>query len=659
MRSLALVVALTAVCVSLAWAGDKPVPTAAEQDKALKNIHGVLKGDFAKATNSTAKSALSAKLLALGQGTNDDPVSRYVLIREARDQAVGAGDIEKALTATDAVAVDYEISVDDARITAYELLNKGPAKVSDLITAVLADADSTMAKGEFERTTRYLKLAEVIAARGNKEVAATVAARAKEFAAYRTAHLAYTAAVEKLKVDPQDASANLAAGRYLAFVKGDWAGGLPLLAKGSDAKLKAAATADLANPKSASDRAAVGELWFQLAAEDESSRSAARKRALFWYQSATGLTGFAQAKAEKRLEELKKDPVVATTAIVAKGDTFSNRFGEPKDAAIKNGGGSTESETAVTKGLEWLAKQQKANGSWVFDGTSSGDTVAGTGLSLLPFLGAGHGKKGAKYHKTVMAGVTFLLAAQQANGSFKGSSGMYSHGIITLALVEAFATSGDANLKAPAQKAINLISACQGNNGSWGYPLAKADGDTSILGWQAQALYAAKACKLTVPKKTVTDASAFLDTVGDAKLKSTYGYTDRNSIRPSLTAVGLLSRIELDDWAANNEGLVAGIKYLTKSWKPTKERFDLYYYFYATQVLFRAGGESWKETWNPQMRDVLVEAQIAGGKGASSGSWDPDTGMIGSHCGRLGTTALAILTLEVYYRYPPLSKPAE
>jgi hypothetical protein len=56
------------------------------------------------------------------------------------------------------------------------------------------------------------------------------------------------------------------------------------------------------------------------------------------------------------------------------------------------------------------------------------------------------------------------------------------------------------------------------------------------------------------------------------------------------------------------------------------------------------------------MRDLLVELQNKGGDETMKGSWDKDMGFIGSACGKLGTTALAVLTLEVYYRYPPLFK---
>ena len=54
------------------------------------------------------------------------------------------------------------------------------------------------------------------------------------------------------------------------------------------------------------------------------------------------------------------------------------------------------------------------------------------------------------------------------------------------------------------------------------------------------------------------------------------------------------------------------------------------------------------------MREWLVWLQLKQGK--ETGSWDPDRGSIGTSGGRLGTTCLAVLTLEVYYRHLPLYK---
>ena len=62
------------------------------------------------------------------------------------------------------------------------------------------------------------------------------------------------------------------------------------------------------------------------------------------------------------------------------------RSGATKELLVKAGGGNAESEAAVARGLNWLAKQQKANGSWVFDGSSRVETSVATGMALLRFV---------------------------------------------------------------------------------------------------------------------------------------------------------------------------------------------------------------------------------------------------------------------------------
>jgi len=76
----------------------------------------------------------------------------------------------------------------------------------------------------------------------------------------------------------------------------------------------------------------------------------------------------------------------------------------------------------------------------------------------------------------------------------------------------------------------------------------------------------------------------------------------------------------------------------------------MYYNYYATQVLHHWQGPEWKR-WNVQMRDHLIATQA--GRGHESGSWYFSGGR-GDVGGRLYNTAMAVMTLEVYYRYMPL-----
>ena len=350
------------------------------------------------------------------------------------------------------------------------------------------------------------------------------------------------------------------------------------------------------------------------------------------------------------------------SGLATQNAAFNGRNSATRDKMVAKYGGSSESELAVGRGLAWLSKMQKADGSWVYDGSQKEEVIAATGMGLLPFLAAGQthktGKdpKDNKYQKTVMAGLLFLIKSQKADGSFKGANNMYSHAIGTIALCEAFGMTTDKSLlQRHAQAGINYIMAAQGVNGSWGYQ-AKSNGDTSIVGWQLQALQSAKLCKDLVVRKDVIDkASKFLDSVSQGSAKSTYGYSTPGA-GPTTTAVALLCRYYVDGWGAQHPGMNAGVEFLVKTWSPDKAKsYDLYYYYYATQVMHFFEGDTWQK-WNAAMRDMLIKQQVSEkNKPAIDGSWDPDKApWMGAGCGRLGTSCMALLTLEVYYRHIPL-----
>lgn len=366
--------------------------------------------------------------------------------------------------------------------------------------------------------------------------------------------------------------------------------------------------------------------------------------------------------------DFKAGPGGEMGAIASGG--FIGRSGATKSALLRAGGGNADSERAVAMGLNWLFRQQKPNGSWVYDGTSSGDTIAATGMALLPFLAAGETHKaGKKYQQTVMKALQYLISQQRSDGGFNGAGvTMYSHGIATIALNEAYGMTKDKNmLLRPAQAATNFIVAKQGNDGSWGYAPGST-GDTSIVGWQVQALKAGILSKdIVVPDGTIARANQFLDKVSSGSLKDVYGYTAPNGAPgTSLTAVGLLCRYYISKWGPGHAGMARGVEGLGKR-PPAKAPAapDMYYYYYATQVVHFADGDEWKD-WNEGkkngngireggMRDWLIRLQDTK-EGPNKGSWNSDGAIIGGSCGKIGTTSLALLTLEVYYRHLPLYK---
>jgi hypothetical protein len=228
---------------------------------------------------------------------------------------------------------------------------------------------------------------------------------------------------------------------------------------------------------------------------------------------------------------------------------------------------------------------------------------------------------------------------------------MYSHGLATIAVCEACALTKDRTLLKPAQAAVNFIAYAQDPvGGGWRYS-PRTPGDTSVMAWQLAALRAAHSGYLQVPPQTLQNAGKFLDSV-QADNGAAYGYTSPGN-GSATTAIGLLSRMELG-WQPDHEALVRGVKTLAQR---GPSRSNLYYNYYANQVLIRRQDDAWKH-WNTELRDDLIARQSQ--EGHAKGSWHLAPGDHGTERGgRLYTTALATLILETYYRYPISEKLAK
>lgn len=351
------------------------------------------------------------------------------------------------------------------------------------------------------------------------------------------------------------------------------------------------------------------------------------------------------------------------------GSGFEGR-GKGKGQLLVTGGGTKESELAVAKALKWLAEHQLPDGGWNFNhtlapscrgqcrnaGTEMEARNAATGLALLPFLGAGQTHKEGKYKETVRRGLYFLLArmkrSPQGGSLYEGGRGkMYSHGICSIALCEAYGMTRDKGLYEPAQMAVNFIVYAQDPvGGGWRYEPRQA-GDTSVVGWQIMALKSAHMAYLRIPPLTIKKASQFLDSV-QSNSGANYGYTDPGA-GPATTAIGLLSRMMLG-WKKENPALERGVQWLSRhgpNINPGAKTANMYYNYYATQVLRHWEGELW-EKWNQKMRDTLIQTQAQ--QGHEEGSWFFG-GEHGSElAGRLYCTAMATMILEVYYRHMPI-----
>lgn len=341
----------------------------------------------------------------------------------------------------------------------------------------------------------------------------------------------------------------------------------------------------------------------------------------------------------------------------ATGGGLEGRRQEAKARLLAARGGTEQSENAVRLGLQWLAAHQRDSGSWRLNHQagpcngrcrhpgSFGTSTGATALALLPFLGAGHSSSHGEHREVVRRGIYYLQSRmlETARGGDLQEGTMYAQGLAAIALCENYALSGDESLRESAQSAVDFICHAQHPKGGWRYAPGQP-GDTTVSGWQVMALKSAKMAGLRVPSPVLEGARRYLDSVESAG-GAAYGYL-RPGKEPSPTAVGLLLRMYLG-WPQDDERLARGVDYLAaRGPSPT----DIYFNYYATQVLHHHAGPQWK-SWNAELREMLIRRQAR--QGHERGSWY----FVDKHNeagGRLYTTAMSVMILEVYYRHMPL-----
>ena len=360
--------------------------------------------------------------------------------------------------------------------------------------------------------------------------------------------------------------------------------------------------------------------------------------------------------------------LLASAPPTLSGRMFGGRDPRLRAQIVEREGGTNFTEAAVARGLVWLARHQNADGSWSLDAfdkahvrcqcgslASQSSDTAGTALGLLPFLGAGHTHLDGDYRELVGKGLSWLVGNQQDNGDLRDGKGfgrMYAHGQAAIVLCEAYAMTGDPALKGPAKDALYFIVKAQHSGGGWRYTPGQA-GDTSVVGWQLMALHSGRASYLAVPQETLNAAGRFLDSVQTDSMGGQYGYTPGSKATSTMSAEALLCRLYLG-WPIDHRGIKAGAEYLLKD-LPDQRNPNLYYWYYATQMMHHVGGDAWKR-WNSRVREALVAMQET--QGPAAGSWTPRGGHA-SRAGRVYMTSLAVCTLEVYYRHMPLNRPLE
>lgn len=320
------------------------IPSPAEQDRAEKLVRQTFAKEF-QATSITDRLQLAQRLLHEGSDTTDDPAARYVLWRDARDLAASAGDAILANRALQRLSEQYIIELPSTLLATLVAANRSAitsSQAAAVAQSALLAVDQCVAFDDYDTATRLANIASGAAIRSKiPTLVARAAARAKELELSANQFTQLKSATARLRENPDDPEANLAAGAFLSFVKCDWDKGLPRLAKGSDPVLKILARADL-DASSDHDRAMQANQWW----DQSLTRSGLVQRHIqahavtLYKQSLASLSGITLDSARARITRFDASILkdlgleVGLLAEFFKGTDFSHRVTSRIDSQL-------------------------------------------------------------------------------------------------------------------------------------------------------------------------------------------------------------------------------------------------------------------------------------------------------------------------------------
>lgn len=341
---------------------------------------------------------------------------------------------------------------------------------------------------------------------------------------------------------------------------------------------------------------------------------------------------------------------------------------ENRQVIAKHRGGTEASEQAVAQALKWLANHQSADGRWDSDLHGGGVETRALGhnrnhagvnadtgmtaLALLAFMASGNSHFDGQYRENVQHGLEYLISQQKPNGQLAGDAKlfarMYCHSMALLALSEALAVTGDERIKGAVERGVQYTVRAQNRtDGGWRYQPGDA-GDMSQFGWKVLALHSASLGGVQTPTQTLEGMQVFLDQCTSGRSRGLGSYRPNEKVSSTMTAESLVCRYFLQG-DVSHDTIDEAVQQIQLE-LPNEREINLYYWYYGTMAMYHSGGEPWRQ-WNEALQTVLVSRQVK--SGTEQGSWDPD-GVWGGYGGRVYSTAMAALCLEVYYRHLPI-----
>lgn len=310
-----------------------------------------------------------------------------------------------------------------------------------------------------------------------------------------------------------------------------------------------------------------------------------------------------------------------------------------------------QTQAAIKKGLDFLAKNQGQDGSFAIGEDMRAYPVAMTALAGMAFLANGSTTSRGQYSENVSKIVEYLINNVHPSGLITGPSqengySMYGHGFSLMFLSSCYGMETDDRTRARMKKIIVdgvRLTASASSNGGWYYTPNSGD-EGSVTVTQMQGLRAASNAGFTVPKGTVQDAVHYLERCQTSEGGICYSLSTQGETRLPISAAAIATLYNAGEY--DSKLAESCLAYVNKQFELNKNNFskgghDYYSHLYAAQAFYQAGDKYW-DGYFPTARDQLLKLQSA------DGSW------MGDYVGQVYGTSIALIVLQLPYKYLPI-----
>jgi len=294
-------------------------------------------------------------------------------------------------------------------------------------------------------------------------------------------------------------------------------------------------------------------------------------------------------------------------------------------------GGGLRTESAVKRGLDWLARRQAEDGRFAVEDGRAGVEVGASALAILAFLG--DGLSPANHRKIVEAGIGFLESRQQEDGFIgpapdapRSSRDTLGHALATQAMLEA-SLMGVEVAPGTVQKAITRLDAGELT-------------EPAVVGQSGLVLLMAKSLGFRAGEKTLGHCLAWFHRPENRQRFGGHG--------PAALTFNA-SRVLLEDLTGKKSVIdLRSDPAAVLGRSPESVGTDrLLGWIFASQAMIRSGDPAAWDRWNDALVENLTDRQAANGGFAWKERGNPAADGI-------APTAAGVLMLQVYYRYGAL-----